>query len=108
MSMGTEDSESGQHCGEDGGDGEEEEDEGEQELDSRSTWCSWAPVITLFIAFCISRSMRCFSRFGMRPNRTAAGDNCASLNLLTRQKIEFIGVGQKCRFNRYVTSWTEG
>ena len=31
------------------------------------------PPIMLFMAFCISSSILCFSRFGIRPNRTAAG-----------------------------------
>lgn len=38
-----------------------------------STWllCSWLLFIMLFMALCISSSMRCFSRFGIRPKRTA-------------------------------------
>lgn len=44
-----------------------------------SVWllCSWLLFIMLFIALCISSSMRCFSRLGMRPKRTAerGGDN---------------------------------
>lgn len=39
-----------------------------------SSWllCSWLLFIMLFMALCISSSMRCFSRLGMRPKRTAA------------------------------------
>ncbi|TNN47912.1 hypothetical protein EYF80_041913 [Liparis tanakae] len=33
--------------------------------------CSWLLFIMLFMALCISSSMRCFSRFGIRPKRTA-------------------------------------
>lgn len=44
-----------------------------------SVWllCSWLLFIMLFMALCISSSMRCFSRLGMRPKRTAeqGGDN---------------------------------
>lgn len=38
-----------------------------------SVWllCSWLLFIMLFMALCISSSMRCFSRLGIRPKRTA-------------------------------------
>lgn len=38
-----------------------------------SAWllCNWLLFIMLFMALCISSSMRCFSRFGIRPKRTA-------------------------------------
>lgn len=38
-----------------------------------SSWllCNWLLFIMLFMALCISSSMRCFSRLGMRPKRTA-------------------------------------
>ena len=35
------------------------------------------PPIMLFMAFCISSSILCFSRFGIRPKRTAAGKELA-------------------------------
>ena len=35
--------------------------------------CSWLLFIMLFMALCISRSILCFSRLGIRPNRTARG-----------------------------------
>lgn len=38
---------------------------------ARLWFCSSLLFIMLFIALCISRSIRCFSRFGMRPKRTA-------------------------------------
>ena len=39
-------------------------------LASWKSLCSWL-LTMLFIALCISASMRCFSRLGMRPKRTA-------------------------------------
>lgn len=94
VSMETTDSESWGHCGEEGfeHDGESEAEEEEEEAEelaslvmasmgSDGLWwpcsmlCSWLLLlIMLFMAFCISRSIRCFSRFGMRPNRTAASE----------------------------------
>lgn len=43
------------------------------DLAKASVWllCSWLLFIMLFMALCISSSMRCFSRFGIRPKRTA-------------------------------------
>lgn len=90
--METTDSESWGHCGEEGleHDGEseveeEEEEEGEglaslgrDSMGSVGLWwpcsmlCSWLLLlIMLFMAFCISSSILCFSLFGMRPNLTA-------------------------------------
>lgn len=94
VSIETTDSESWGHCGEEGlehvGDSEvEEEEEEEEEAEELASlvmasmesaglgWpcsmlCSWLLLlIMLFIAFCISSSILCFSLFGMRPNRTA-------------------------------------
>lgn len=63
------------------GHGEEEEEDDEEEeaedevvevmLASWNSLCSWLFTM-LFMALCISASMRCFSRLGMRPKRTAA------------------------------------
>lgn len=95
VSMETTDSESWLHCGEEGleHDGEleaEEEEEEDMELaslfmasmGSEGLWwpcsmlCSWLLLlIMLFMAFCISSSILCFSRFGMRPNLTAERGN---------------------------------
>lgn len=60
------------------GHGEEEEEEAEDEvvevmLANWNSLCSWLFTM-LFMALCISASMRCFSRLGMRPKRTAARD----------------------------------
>lgn len=63
------------------GHGDEEEEEVDVEEDDEqgvldvmlAIWnsvCNWLFTM-LFMAFCISASMRCFSRFGMRPKRTA-------------------------------------
>lgn len=88
VSMETTDSESWGHCGEEGleHDGESEAEEEEEEvaslvmasMGSDELWwpcsmlCSWLLLlIMLFMAFCISSSILCFSRFGMRPNLTA-------------------------------------
>lgn len=86
VSMETTDSESCGHCGEGGlepdADMEEEEEEEERvslaSMGSGGLWCpcsmlcSWLLLlIMLFMAFCISSSIRCFSLFGMRPNLTA-------------------------------------
>lgn len=60
--------------GDKGGDGDEEEEEEEKNREPES-WRVWVPLIMLFMAFCISRSIRCFSRLGMRPNRTAVRHN---------------------------------
>lgn len=100
VSMGTFNSESADMlCGDDGAeevDDAEEEGEEDKEVEGEglevvlgmgmgsvgqgtvcvpcSMWCSWLLFIMLFMAFCISKSMRCFSRLGMRPNRTAEED----------------------------------
>lgn len=98
VSMETTDSESWGHCGEEGldpeseaeeeddDDDDEEEEEEEEEpasllvasMGSGGLWlpcsmpCSWLLLlIMLFMAFCISSSILCFSLFGMRPNLTA-------------------------------------
>lgn len=57
------------------GEEEEEEDEVEEEdeeerLASWKSLCSWLFTM-LFMALCISANIRCFSRFGIRPKRTA-------------------------------------
>lgn len=89
--METTDSESCGYCGEDGLEHDEEsevdeEEEVEEELaslliasmGSGGLWSSCnmlcsCPLlfIMLFMAFCISSSILCFSLLGMRPNRTA-------------------------------------
>ena len=77
--------------------GQEEEDEEQDEVDDNEdgellAWRAMAskgslvlcwpgstqpPPIMLFMAFCISRSILCFSLFGIRPKRTAAGKELA-------------------------------
>lgn len=66
-------------------DDEDEEEEAEElasllmaSMGSDGLWwpcnilCNWLfLLIMLFMAFCISSSIRCFSLFGMRPNLTA-------------------------------------
>lgn len=55
------------------GHGEEEEDEEEEDDDRLASWkslCSWSFTM-LFMALCISANILCFSRFGIRPKRTA-------------------------------------
>lgn len=92
VSIETTDSESWGYCGEDGlehegeSEVEEEEEEDEEELaslliasmGSGGLWSSCSMpcscpflLIMLFMAFCISNSIRCFSLLGMRPNLTA-------------------------------------
>lgn len=54
---------------------EEEEDEDEEQEERLASWkslCSWLFTM-LFMALCISANILCFSRFGIRPKRTAAG-----------------------------------
>lgn len=88
VSMETTDSESWGNRGEEGlehageSEAEEEEEAGEEALlgsaGSGGLWwpcsmlCSGLLLLNmLFMAFCISSSILCFSLFGMRPNRTA-------------------------------------
>ncbi len=55
------------------GQGEEDEDEEEEEEERLVSWksfCSWL-LTMLFMALCISANILCFSRFGIRPKRTA-------------------------------------
>lgn len=52
--------------------GEEDGGEDEERLASWKSLCSWL-LTMLFMALCISANILCFSRFGMRPKRTAAG-----------------------------------
>lgn len=57
------------------GQGEEDEEEDEEEEDEErlASWkslCSWLFTM-LFMALCISANILCFSRFGIRPKRTA-------------------------------------
>lgn len=93
VSMETTDSESWGHCGEEGlehdWEWEESDEEGEglaslgsDSMVSGGLWwpcsmlCSWLLLlIMLFMAFCISSSILCFSLFGMRPNLTAEGND---------------------------------
>lgn len=84
--------ESGAERGEEGLEPDEdeidEEDEAEEEelpssgsppMGQGGLWVPWSWlllfIIMLFMAFCISSSMRCFSLFGMRPNLTAGEGN---------------------------------
>lgn len=75
-----------EHDGESEAEEEEEEDGKELELESLvmasmgsgGLWCPWSMLcnwllllIMLFMAFCISSSILCFSLFGIRPNLTA-------------------------------------
>lgn len=56
--------------------------------------CSWLLFIMLFMALCISSSMRCFSRLGIRPKRTAEEreenllDYCPSLRHTLKQEFK--------------------
>lgn len=74
-------------CGEEAGEKDEGAGVGSSELGlgaqggfwwlRASGWLPWScPVfIMLFMALCISSSMRCFSLLGIRPKRTAVGTN---------------------------------
>lgn len=98
------------HCGDEGleqdGDSEEEDNDDDEEEEDEdddddgeglvslgsdelgwpwSILCNWLLLlIMLFMAFCISRSIRCFSRLGMRPNRTASLDMPTAKHFLKR------------------------
>lgn len=50
---------------------DEEEEEDEDRLASWKSFCSWLFTM-LFMVLCISANILCFSRFGIRPNRTAS------------------------------------
>lgn len=55
------------------GEEDEEDDDEEEEEEMLASWkslCSWS-LTMLFMALCISANILCFSRFGIRPKRTA-------------------------------------
>lgn len=74
------------------GQGEEEEEEEDEEQEERlASWkslCSWLFTM-LFMALCISANILCFSRFGIRPKRTAAGGGGGNVGTGQREMFSF-------------------
>lgn len=90
------------------GDEEEEEDEVvEVMLASWNSLCSWLFTM-LFMALCISASMRCFSRLGMRPKRTASRDIPTERHFLKRhcwQRLRLMRMMVQVSFLRHFLYW---
>ncbi len=57
-----------------------------------SGWLLWLLFIMLFMAFCISSSMRCFSRLGIRPKRTAEEHRHGQLTDYNRPTLQLRSV----------------
>lgn len=69
--------------------------------------CNWL-LTMLFMALCISASIRCFSRFGMRPKRTASRDMPTDRHFLKRhcwQRFRLILMMVQVSFFRHFLYW---
>lgn len=70
--------------------------------------CNWLLFIMLFMALCISSSMRCFSRFGIRPKRTESLDMPTIRHFLKRhcwQRLRLILMMGQLSFLRHFLYW---